>query len=334
METKYLKVNCKHPEPELIKIAAQLILNQELVAFPTETVYGLGALAWSPAAVHKIFAAKQRPANNPLLVHVSNRNQVNDLVTSLPPVAQRLMDQFWPGPLSIILPASSGVPAVVRGGKSSVGLRMPSHPVALALLEQTGPVAAPSANLSGHPSPVTADHVRADLNGRIAAILDAGATGGGVESTVLDLSREPFTVLRRGGVGIEALEAVLGQKVAISETTRPHFQTDIQIVISRDYEDLAAVINNFLNESTGVVYYNFSKRYNNNHIKREYELDLNGRENSLYGILRDAEQEGLKVLVFAPLPQKLEGVAASIADRIQKAAAESLQVRQEKTKDV
>lgn len=324
-ETKYFKVNREQPEDEIIEAAAQLILAQELVAFPTETVYGLGAYAFSTPAVNKIFAAKQRPAQNPLLVHVSNLQQVENLVTDIPATAGKLMDKFWPGPLSIILPARREVPEVVRGGKSSVGLRMPSHPVALALLNKTGPVAAPSANLSGHPSPVTAAHVQADLDGRIAAVLDAGPTGGGVESTVLDLSNGDYRVLRRGGIGIEALQEVLEQEITIADPKFHHFQTKVKILVSTDQAQLMAMIENNLlsNRRGGVVYYSSSKRYNNNHIWREYELDLKGRDNSLYTILRDAEQQNLEVLVFAPLPQDLKGIGASIADRIYRAAAEA-----------
>ncbi|MEN6460203.1 MAG: L-threonylcarbamoyladenylate synthase [Syntrophomonas sp.] len=323
-DTKYFEVNHEQPEEEIIEIAAQLILARELVAFPTETVYGLGAYAFSSPAVNKIFIAKQRPPENPLLVHVSNLEQVENLVTNIPAIARKLMDKFWPGPLSIILPARREVPEVVRGGKSSVGLRMPSHPVALALLNKTGPVAAPSANLSGHPSPVTADHVRADLDGRIAAVLDAGPTGGGVESTVLDLSNGVYRVLRRGGIGIEALQEVLQQDIEIADSKFHHFQTKVKILVSSNQNQFSSLIDEYLSSGRiGIVYYNISNTYNNNHIWRQYELDLKGQDSSLYTILRDAEQQNLKVLIFAPLPEDLEGIGASIADRIYRAAAEA-----------
>jgi L-threonylcarbamoyladenylate synthase len=324
-DTKYYNVNREQPEEEVIEIAARLIRSQELVAFPTETVYGLGAYAFSSSAVNKIFIAKQRPAENPLLVHVSNLQQVNNLVTNIPAIARELMDKFWPGPLSIILPARLEVPEVVRGGKTSVGLRMPSHPVALALLNKTGPIAAPSANLSGHPSPVTAEHVRADLEGRIAAVLDAGPTGGGVESTVLDLCNGNYRVLRRGGIGIEALQEVLQQEIEITDQRFHHFQIKLKIMVAKDQDQLIAMVDESLlgNQRVGVVYYNFSTRYNNSHIWREYELDLKGQGNSLYTILRDAEQQNLEILLFAPLPENLEGIGASIADRIYRAAAEA-----------
>lgn len=325
MNTRYFKVDCRQPDDEIIQIAANLILSGELVAFPTETVYGLGAHAFSAPAVNKIFEAKQRPPQNPLLVHISNPEQAEKLVTSLPPAALQLMDRFWPGPLSLILPARMEVPPVVRGGKTSVGLRMPSHPAALALLEKTGPVAAPSANLSGHPSPVTAEHVRADLDGKIAAILDAGPTGGGVESTVLDLSADSYTVLRRGGISIEAIEDILHEAVEISDKKSRPFLTGLKVWVSQSRDHFISLIDNHLSfgHKVGVVYNNSSSRYNNQHIYKEYELDFEGKQNSLYTILRDAENKKIEILIFAPLPRNLEGIAASIADRIYRAATEN-----------
>ena len=202
MITEYWKVDPENPEINIITRAAELIRDLQLVAFPTETVYGLGALASSSEAVAKIFEAKGRPAENPLLVHVSKIEQVKELALQIPETASLLMDKFYLGP-SIILPSRNEVPAIVRGGKSSVGLRMPSHPVARALIDQTGPIAAPSANLSGRPSPLTAEHVKADLDGKIAAVLDAGRTGIGLESTIIDLSQDKYKVLRLGGLPLE-----------------------------------------------------------------------------------------------------------------------------------
>ena len=156
VKTVYWKVNPESPDPKIIKKAAELLKKQELVAFPTETVYGLGARADSSRAVAGIFTAKGRPAQNPLLVHVSKMTQLEGLVKVIPDTARLLIDKFWPGPLSIILPARDEVPDIVRGGRTTVGLRMPAHPVALALIDEAGPVAAPSANLSRRPSPLSA----------------------------------------------------------------------------------------------------------------------------------------------------------------------------------
>lgn len=191
--------------------AAALLRAGRLVAFPTETVYGLGANALDPEAVRRIFAAKGRPSDNPLIVHIAGRAGLDEAADlSAPGLERRLVDElaerFWPGPLTLVLPARPSVPREVTAGLDTVGVRVPAHPLALALLRAAGvPVAAPSANRSGRPSPTRAEHVWADLGGRIDAILDGGATDVGVESTVLDLSRRPYAILRPGGVAAEQL---------------------------------------------------------------------------------------------------------------------------------
>ncbi|MBM6616761.1 L-threonylcarbamoyladenylate synthase [Bacillus suaedaesalsae] len=193
--------------------AAHFLQHNEVVAFPTETVYGLGGNATSTDAVDKIFNAKGRPGDNPLIVHISNVSQLNALVTDVPSVAEKLMDAFWPGPLTIIFQAKDGaVSDRVTAGLSTVAIRMPDHPVALALIEESGlPLAAPSANLSGKPSPTTAQHVFEDLNGRIAGIVDGGPTGVGLESTVVDCTEVIPTILRPGGVTKVQIEEVVGR---------------------------------------------------------------------------------------------------------------------------
>ena len=181
VETRLLK-----PTPEALALAAELLRAGELVAFPTETVYGLGANALDPAAVLKIFAAKNRPADNPLIVHIAEREQLNGLC-EVTPTAENLMDAFWPGPLTLLLPKTAAVPDAVTAGLVSVGVRMPSHPVARELLRACAlPIAAPSANTSTRPSPTAARHVLEDMDGRIPLILDGGDCEVGVESTVLD----------------------------------------------------------------------------------------------------------------------------------------------------
>lgn len=193
-----------------IQEAAQALNNQQVVAFPTETVYGLGADATNVQAVSGIFEAKGRPSDNPLIVHVASLEQVDRLVKHIPDVAYPLMKAFWPGPLTIIMESNGAAASNVTAGLSTVGIRMPDHPLALALLEATGkPLAAPSANRSGRPSPTKADHVKQDLEGRIAGILDGGTTGVGVESTVLDCTSDTPVILRPGGVTKEQLEEVL-----------------------------------------------------------------------------------------------------------------------------
>ena len=189
--------------------AAEILRAGGTVAFPTETVYGLGANALDAAAIAKIFAAKERPSWDPLIVHVADPEMVEKLAAEVPDNARRLMQVFWPGPLTLLLPRRAAVPDAVTAGLAKIGLRMPEHPVAQALLRAAGvPVAAPSANRFGRTSPTRADHVAEDLDGRIDAILDGGETTHGVESTVVDVREDGCTILRPGVVTLEQIRAV------------------------------------------------------------------------------------------------------------------------------
>ncbi len=208
--TEVLTIDPVHPDPLTIERAAALLRAGEVVVFPTETVYGLGADALQTRAVERIFAAKGRPFNDPLIVHVADEDALKRLTSSIPRQARLLAQAFWPGPLTLILPRSPLVPKLVTAGLETVAVRMPRHPVALALIRATGsPIAAPSANRFMHVSPTTAQHVLADLNGRVPLILDGGPCEVGVESTVLDLCSTVPAILRPGGVSLEALRTVL-----------------------------------------------------------------------------------------------------------------------------
>jgi len=212
MQTRRLYIDPIHPEAELLREGVKWLQAGELVAFPTETVYGLGANALDASACSKIFEAKGRPQDNPLIVHVCNRVMADMLVEGWTPQAELCVRHFWPGPLTLVLPKRANVPDIVTGGLANVAIRMPSHPVALRLIEETGlPIAAPSANLSGRPSPTNGSHVWQDMKDKIPLILDAGACPVGVESTVLDVSGGVPTILRAGGISKEQLEAVLGE---------------------------------------------------------------------------------------------------------------------------
>lgn len=192
-----------------IKKAAELIRAGEVVGIPTETVYGLAANAFNENAVRKIFAAKGRPADNPLIVHVSSFEEISPLVTEIPVLARKCAELFWPGPLTMIMPKSDMIPMVTSGGLDTVGIRMPSNNTARAFIKECGcPIAAPSANLSGSPSPTTANHVLNDMNGRIPAIIDGGACGVGVESTVISFEGDGIRLLRPGFVSAEDLREV------------------------------------------------------------------------------------------------------------------------------
>jgi len=208
--TLWLKVNVEKPETGKIRIAAKAIKNGGLVAFPTETVYGLGADALNPKAVAKIFKAKKRPPDNPIIVHVADKKDAYKLAREIPSSAEKLIAQFWPGPLTLILKRSSLVPDITVAGLDTIAIRMPSSKVALALIKESGaPIAAPSANLAGKPSPTEAQHVMNDLAGRIAVVLDAGSTKIGVESTVVDMTAPTPQVLRPGGTPFERLKSAL-----------------------------------------------------------------------------------------------------------------------------
>lgn len=204
--------------PENIARAAEVIKNGGLVAFPTETVYGLGANALDVKAVTGIFTAKGRPTADPLIVHLSSQEQAPLVARSVTETASRLMQAFWPGPLTLILPKQPQIPNLVTSELDTVAARVPNHPVALALIEAAGlPIAAPSANRFGHTSPTTAQHVWHDLRGRIDLILDGGSAAIGVESTVLDASTSPARILRPGGVTREMLEALIGPVTVLGQ---------------------------------------------------------------------------------------------------------------------
>ena len=193
-------------DPAAIAEAAALIRAGDLVAFPTETVYGLGANAFDPAAVARIYVAKGRPASDPVIVHVAASSQLAEVTPAIPEMAHALIAAFWPGPLTLVLPRGPRIPPAVSAGLPTVAVRMPAHRVALALIEAAGvPIAAPSANLFARTSPTTARHVLDDLGGRIPLILDGGPTPVGLESTVLDLTGPAPRILRPGGVGLDAI---------------------------------------------------------------------------------------------------------------------------------
>ena len=212
METKVIRMEDRAPvDPSLLSEAAQILRSGGLVGFPTETVYGLGGNALDPGASKKIYAAKGRPSDNPLIVHISRMEELPPLVTEIPETARKLAAAYWPGPMTMILNKSALVPHETSGGLETVAVRMPSDPIANAMIRLAGvPVAAPSANTSGRPSPTTAQHVLEDLGGKIEMIIDGGPVQVGVESTIIDLTEEQPTLLRPGAVTVPMLEKILG----------------------------------------------------------------------------------------------------------------------------
>ncbi len=216
MDTIIEKVDPGNIDADVMEQAGKLIAEGELVAFPTETVYGLGGDALDPDASRKIYAAKGRPSDNPLIVHIAEFDDMKRVAREVPEQAKKLADAFWPGPLTMIVWKSDAVPEATTGGMQTVAVRMPNHPVALELIRRSGClIAAPSANTSGRPSPTEAGHVAEDLSGKIAMILDGGPVGIGIESTIIDLTEEKPMILRPGYITPEMLSEVLQEEVVI-----------------------------------------------------------------------------------------------------------------------
>jgi L-threonylcarbamoyladenylate synthase len=344
MKTLVLKVDPRSPSKEKICTAANLIKRGGLVAFPTETVYGLGADALNAEAVSAVFEAKRRPLDNPPIVHVADVKTVRRLVVEVPAKARRLMKQFWPGPLTLILKRSKNVPEVTVAGLDTIAIRMPRHNVALALIRSSEcPISAPSANLSGRPSPTTAKHVLEDLDGRIDAVLDAGPTRIGVESTVLDLTVEPPEVLRPGGVSFESLKQILGEvrlspvvttekamaveKVRSPGTKHKHYAPDADVLIVEG--ELASKIKK-INELVS-LYRHRGKKVGvlcTDETEEYYEADLikplGSRKNlttvahNLFRLLREFDAEKADIIIAEGLPT--EGLGLAIMNRLRKAA--------------
>lgn len=326
--------------PQIVE-ASQFLKNNEVIAFPTETVYGLGANAKSDAAVGKIFSAKGRPSDNPLIVHISNKEQLAELVEEIPPAAETFMEKFWPGALTIIFKKKEGVLSErVTAGLDTVAIRMPDHQVALALIEAADlPIAAPSANVSGRPSPTTAQHVIKDLAGKISGVINGGETGVGVESTVVDCTSEIPVILRPGGVTKEQLEEVSGP-VQVDPSLKKgegapkspgmkytHYAPDAPLVLLDGSVDwIQSLIDKKRNEGLKVGI--LTTEENKNSFQAEHILvcgsrsDLSSVAHSLYDVLRSFNESNVDIIFSETFPQ--EGVGMAIMNRLQKAAGYQL----------
>ncbi|HIE13613.1 MAG TPA: threonylcarbamoyl-AMP synthase [Desulfotomaculum sp.] len=235
IKTAVWYVDANSPDPGILAEAGALIRRGRLVAFPTETVYGLGVNASDPAAVAALFEAKGRPAEKALTLHLGVPEEALHYVRDIPPLAAKLIEAFWPGPLTLVLFGAQRLPPMVTGGLPTIGLRVPAHPVALGIISAAGvPLVAPSANLSGRPTPDAAEQVLADLGGRIDAVVDGGRTPIGVASTVLDVTGPGLRILRPGAVSAEEIAAVIGvipEGVPGEEAKRPHWRPEIPLVL-------------------------------------------------------------------------------------------------------
>lgn len=347
IETLYLKVNPTKPEPEILSRAGVILREAGTVAFPTETVYGLGANALDEQAVAGIFRAKGRPSDNPLIVHIASCQDALGLVDNFPPLASKLAEAFWPGPLTMILPKNEKVPKIVTAGLDTVAIRMPEHPVALELIRAAGiPLAAPSANLSGKPSPTCAAHVWDDLQGRINALIDGGETRVGVESTVLDLSTPVPMILRPGGITREVLEALIGP-VALDPVLAgaaesgqvpkapgmkyTHYAPKADMVLVKGEPTAVALKIQQLAEeslSKGELIGIMATDENLNFYKGFKVLsvgsrqDLSGIAANIYGVLRNFDRLDVNLILAEALPD--EGMGAAIMNRLAKAAGNQI----------
>ncbi|MCR8660445.1 L-threonylcarbamoyladenylate synthase [Paenibacillus endoradicis] len=328
--------------------AAALALQQgEQVAFPTETVYGLGADATSSSAVQGIFTAKGRPSDNPLIVHISNKQQLDGLVERYDGLAEQLMERFWPGPLTIVLPVKEGVLSpYVTAGLATVGIRMPNHPLALELINQANcPIAAPSANRSGRPSPTLAEHVYEDLADQIAGIVDGGATGVGLESTVVEIaSQSTIRVLRPGGVTEDDLRQCCPQATILTETELQskeaprspgmkytHYAPKGQLVVVKGEDaNVTAYIVEQLEQyqaSERCAVLAFAEHIDDYHYA-EHVISMGSMHNleeaaaSLYAALRNFDERGITRIWSEA--SGYDGIGAALMNRLHKAAGHDI----------
>ena len=343
--TRMLKVNSQQPDIKKVREAASIIREGGLVAFPTETVYGLGANALDGKAILSLFEAKKRPLDNPPIIHVADENDVFRLAVEIQPIAERLMRSFWPGPLTLVFRRSDNVPEVTTAGLNTIAVRMPNHRVALALIRESGcPIAAPSANLAGKPSPTSAQHVFDDLNGRIDAILDGGMTRIGVESTVLDLSVKAPQILRPGGTSLEALTRAVGdvklhpfvsaeKEIPIKKIRSPgmkhrHYAPNAKvIVVEGNIPDVIAKVKELAefyklrDVKVGVLATDETSATYRVSVVRSlgsrYNLEVIAK--NLFRLLRELDGEGIEIIIAEGVPT--EGLGLAVMNRLRKASA-------------
>ncbi|GEK90407.1 L-threonylcarbamoyladenylate synthase [Alkalibacterium kapii] len=336
MQTDFLEVS-------QLDLASKYLKEGEVVAFPTETVYGLGADATNETAVKKIFKAKGRPGDNPLIIHISSLEQLENYVEAVPDTARTVINHFWPGPCTLILNKKGPIASSVSGGLETVAVRMPDHPLALKLIDRVGvPLAAPSANTSGKPSPTNASHVKSDLNGKIRAIIDGGETGIGLESTVLDLT-DPAkpTILRPGGVTVEELRAVLGEVFENNPSEKlesapkspgmkyKHYSPEKPVwILPARLDEAKKVIDKLEKdgETLGVLTSsNWLERLKTDQRKGLSLGEINQPQQAaarLFKSLREMDEENITAIVVQPYNKK--GIGTAYMNRLEKAASRIL----------
>lgn len=342
MQTKIIKVDQINPDPDALKPAADILKKGGLVAFPTETVYGLGAVYNNDDALKGIFKVKGRPGDNPLIVHIWKIEQLDQLVETIHPEYQCLINAFWPGPLTLIFPKKAEVSSLVTAGLNTVAVRMPSHPVSRVLFQLTDlPVAAPSANLSGSPSPTLGTHVKHDFDGKIPIIIDSGSCDAGIESTVFAFSGNQPYILRPGSITREMLEKVLGKpviSVSPGEVERPqapgmkyrHYAPEAPVIMVEGNNELVVEkINQLIQEKIQEKSLNFqvvilSTTENLNQYPRGRVLDMGSKNNldeaakRIYQLLRQCDKLKADLVIIEGMGE--EGIGFAIQNRLHKAA--------------
>lgn len=333
-QTAMVRVNPSNPESEAIARAARIIKAGGLVAFPTETVYGLGADALNPRAVKGIFVAKGRPLDNPMIVHVAELKQMEILAVDVEAEAVALAERFWPGPLTLIFSKSTRVPDAVTAGRETVAVRMPRNNVAQALIRASGvPIAAPSANLSARPSGTTGAHVFQDLEGTIDLVLDAGPVEIGVESTVLDISTRPPTILRPGAVTAEELERVVGKVVPGKTgellgrspgTRHRHYspRARVTLVAQASEQMVARLLEQSAEEGEKIGLITCHPDVYQGHqrvIVKLMSQDLEEYARRMFAVLRELDEEGVDEIVVEEVEER--GIGVAIMDRLRRAAS-------------
>jgi len=335
MRTEIIKVNPHNIDLTKVRKAAKKIKDGDLVAFPTETVYGLGADASNSQAVAKIFEAKNRPLDDPLIVHVSQREDLFKLIKDISDIVSELTNEFWPGPLTLVLKKSEIVPDIVTAGLDTVAIRMPANEIALSLIrESQTPIAAPSANLFGRPSSTDSQHVLDDLNGRIDLIIDGGKSEIGVESTVLDLTQSPPSILRPGGISIERLKEIIrGVKIykqdkILSPGMYPrHYSPKAKVIlVEGNGEVQVEKVRNLASRfdlqdcCLGIMAKEENKdKYDGFNVKSLGPGDdLTIYAANLFSVLREFDKEGVDIIIAESI--KEEGLGLAIMDRLRKAS--------------
>lgn len=332
-ETKLVSISIEDPNMDAIREAAAVLRNGGLVAFPTETVYGLGADALNEDAVRKVFEAKGRPPDNPLIVHIADHRQLVDLADEISEKGQRLAKEFWPGPMTLVVQRTFLVPDIVTAGLSTVGIRMPDHPVALALIEEfDGGIVGPSANLSGRPSPTNSRHVMDDLIGRIDMVLSTGPTEIGIESTVVDVTVDPPVILRSGGLHKESLEDIVGPvRLAADDemmkrspgTRHRHYAPKAGVVLVREgsVDEITVKIKEFRQQGKSVgciVHSHELSKIESGDFFKVLPSPVDFLARYLYRTLRELDNVGADVILIEEVSES--GLGAAVMDRLRRAA--------------